>query len=301
MPRNSVSVLAILALTSLLPRATFAQSAPPRSFSGAAALNFAARAVAFGPRPSGSPANTQLRAYIHTQLLTCRCEVSNDAFTAQTPDGPVAMENIIAKFPGKSGRAIAITGHFDTKKMANFVGANDGASSTGILLELASVLAGRPRTDDIYIVFFDGEEAVRDWTDNDSVYGSRHLARKWTEDGTNRRLKALINVDMTGDRDLDVVFESSSSPSLRKLVWDAADALGYSAFFLRQPNAVDDDHIPFLQAGVRALDLIDFTYGPDNAYWHTPKDTMDKLGAHSFQVIGDVLMRVIPELEAEKQ
>ena len=108
------------------------------------------------------------------------------------------MENIIAKFPGKSGSAIAITGHFDTKKMANFVGANDGASSTGILLEMAAVLAGRPRTDDVYIVFFDGEEAVRDWTDTDSVYGSRHLARKWTDDGTNGRMKALINVDMTG-------------------------------------------------------------------------------------------------------
>jgi Zn-dependent M28 family amino/carboxypeptidase len=154
--------------------------------------------------------------------------------------------------------------------------------------------------DDVYIVFFDGEEAVRDWTATDSVYGSRHLASKWSADGTNRRLKALINVDMTGDKDLDIVYESSSSASLRKLVWDAADALGYSAEFLRQPAAVEDDHLPFLEAGVRALDLIDFTYGPDNAYWHTPQDTMDKLGAHSFEVIGNVLMRVIPELEAEK-
>jgi glutaminyl-peptide cyclotransferase len=301
MSRNSVSYLAVLAFASLLPRAAFPQAAPPKNFSGTAALNFAARVVAFGPRPSGSAANTRQRAYIHEQLVTCRCEVSNDTFAAQTPDGPVAMENIIAKFPGKSGRAIAITGHFDTKKMTNFVGANDGASSTGILLEMAVVLTGRPRTDDVYIVFFDGEEAVRDWTDTDSVYGSRHLAQKWTEDDTNLRMKALINVDMTGDKDLDIVFESSSSPSLRKLVWDAADALGYSAFFLRQPNEVEDDHIPFLQAGVKALDLIDFDYGPGNAYWHTPQDNLDKLGARSFQVIGDVLMRVIPELEAEKQ
>ena len=301
MTRHSVSLLAAFAFVSLLPRAAFPQAAPPKNFSGKAALNFAARVVAFGPRPSGSAANTRQRAYIHEQLATCLCEVSNDTFTAQTPDGPVAMENIIAKFPGKSGNAIAITGHFDTKKMTNFVGANDGASSTGILLEMAAVLAGRPRMDDIYIVFFDGEEAVREWTDTDSVYGSQHLARKWTDDGTNSRVKALINVDMTGDKNLDIVYESSSSPSLRKLVWDAADALGYSAFFLRQPNAVEDDHIPFLQAGVKGLDLIDFDYGPGNSYWHTPQDTMDKLGAHSFQVIGDVLMRVIPELEAEKE
>ena len=279
----------------------FGQSTPAKTFSGAAALNFTAKAVAFGPRPSGSAANVKLRAYIHAQLAGCGCQVSSDSFTAQTPDGAVAMENIIAKFPGKSGRAIAITGHFDTKKMTDFVGANDGGSSTGILLELAAVLAGRPRIDDVYLVFFDGEEAVRDWTATDSVYGSRHLAQKWTADGTNRRLKALINVDMTGDKDLDIVYEANSSASLRKLVWDSADALGYSANFLRQLAAVEDDHLPFLEAGVRSLDLIDFTYGPRNAYWHTPQDTMDKLGAHSFEVIGNVLMRVIPELESEKQ
>ncbi len=290
----------LLALVSLLPAACLAQSAGGKTFSGSAAFNFTAKAVAFGPRPSGSPANAKLRVYIHSQLATCGCEVSSDSFTAQTPDGPVAMENIIAKFPGKSGRAIAITGHFDTKKMTNFVGANDGGSSTGILLELAAVLTNRPRVDDIYVVFFDGEEAVREWTATDSVYGSRHLARKWAQDGTNRRLKGLINVDMTGDKDLDIVYEISSAPALRKLVWDAADALGYGASFLRRPAAVEDDHLPFLEAGVPALDLIDFNFGPDNAYWHTPQDTMDKLGAHSFEVIGNVLMKVIPELEAEK-
>jgi Zn-dependent M28 family amino/carboxypeptidase len=298
MNRTNIYVSAAICL---LPAVCFAQAAPAKTFSGAAALNFTAQAVAFGPRPSGSPANAKLRAYIKTQLAKCGCEVSTDDFTAQTPDGPIAMENIIAKFSGKSGRAIAITGHFDTKKMTDFVGANDGGSSTGILLEMAAVLAGRPRVDDVYVVFFDGEEALHNWTDTDSVYGSRHLAAKWTADGTNRRLKALINVDMTGDKDLDIVYEISSSASLRKLVWDAADALGYSALFLRQPSAVEDDHIPFLQAGVRALDLIDFTYGPSNEYWHTSQDTMDKLGAHSFEVIGNVLMRVIPELEAEKQ
>ena len=186
----------------------FAQTKPAKSFSGTAALNFTAKSVAFGPRPSGGAANAKLRAYIHSQLATCRCELSSDSFTAQTPDGPVAMENIIAKFSGKSGRAIAITGHFDTKKMPDFVGANDGGSSTGILLELAAVLTGRARVDDVYIVFFDGEEAVHDWTATDSVYGSRHLAAKWTADGTNRRMKALINVDMTGDKDLDIVYES---------------------------------------------------------------------------------------------
>lgn len=291
----------VIALLFAAASHSVAQTPPARKFSGTAALNFTARAVSFGPRPSGSPAIARLRAYIRTQLASCGCEVSVDAFTVSTPDGPVALENIIAKFPGKSGRAIAITGHYDTKKMAGFVGANDGGSSTGVLLEMAAVLTGRPRKDDVYLVFFDGEEAVREWTATDSVYGSRHLAKKWTADGTNRRLKGLINVDMTGDKDLDLVFETSSTGSLRKIVWDNADLLGYSSSFPRdRGGAVEDDHLPFLEEGVRALDLIDFSYGPDNAYWHSVQDTMDKLGAHSFQVIGDVLMRVIPALEAEK-
>jgi Zn-dependent M28 family amino/carboxypeptidase len=291
----------ILSFAGLLAAICSAQTPPARSFSGASALNLTSKAVAFGPRPSGSPANGKLRAWIHTQLAACNCEVSSDAFTAQTPDGPVAMENIIARFPGKSGRAIAITGHFDTKKLPNFVGANDGGSSTGTLLELANILTGRPRVDDVYLVFFDGEEAVRDWSATDSVYGSRHLAAKWAADGTLRRLKALINVDMTGDKDLDLLFDISSAASLRELVWSNAAALGYSANFPRYRNSIEDDHLPFLEAGVRALDLIDFNYGPDNSYWHSPQDTMDKLSAHSFEVIGSVLMRVIPVLEAEKQ
>lgn len=296
---NFRRTLTALAAVSFLCGPVAAQTAA-KTFSGDSALNFTAKAVAFSMRPSGSAANTKQRAWIRTQLASFGCEVSTDSFTAQTPDGPVEMENIIAKFPGESGRAIAITGHFDTKKMAGFLGANDGGSSTGTLLELARVLAGRPRIDDLYIVFFDGEEALRDWTATDSVYGSRHLANKWSADGMNSKLKALINVDMTGDRNLDIVDEDYSAASLRKLVWDNADALGYSSIFLRQPSAVEDDHLPFLEAGVRALDLIDFNYGPNNAYWHTPQDTMDKLGAHSFEVIGNVLMRVIPQLESEK-
>jgi Zn-dependent M28 family amino/carboxypeptidase len=273
-------------------------SAPAKNFSGADAFSLTRQAVALGPRPDGSPAIAKLRAMIRQHLSTLGCEVISDKFTAQTPDGPLAMENIIAKFPGKSGRAIAITGHYDTKKMASFVGANDGGSSTGMLLELASALQGRPRIDDVYVVFFDGEEAIRDWSDTDSLYGSRHLASKWTADGTNRRLKALINVDMTGDKNLRLTWDQNSAPSLRSLVWDVADSLGYSAAFPRQGGAIEDDHVPFLQAGVRAVDLIDFD--SQSTFWHTPRDTMDKLDPHSFEVIGAVVMKSIDELEQLK-
>jgi glutaminyl-peptide cyclotransferase len=273
-------------------------SATAKNFSGAEALELTRKAVSFGPRHSGSPAMAKQRAWIQQSLKATGCELKSDAFTAQTPDGPVAMENLICRFPGKSGKAIAISGHYDTKKMDKFVGANDGGSSTGFLLALAATLQGRPRTDDVYLIFFDGEEAVREWTDSDSLYGSRHLADKWTRDGTNAKLKALINVDMIGDRNFKIVWEEGSAASLRNLVWNVADSLGYKAYFPRQGSAVTDDHMPFIMAGVKALDLIDFE--SQSSFWHTPQDTMDKLSAKSFDIIGAVVVKSIDQLEAQK-
>jgi Zn-dependent M28 family amino/carboxypeptidase len=285
---------AIIAAASLI---TFAAPGT-HNFNGGDAISLTAKAVRFGPRPSGSAAIDKLRVFIRDELKSLNCEIISDKFVANTPEGPIPMENIIAKFAGTSGRAIAVTGHYDTKRLANFVGANDGGSSTGFLLEFARTLQGRPRVDDIYLVFFDGEEAVREWSDADSVYGSRHLAEKWTEDGTNRRLKALINIDMIGDRNLNLFWDTGSSDSLRKLVWDVADSLGYTRYFPREGGAIQDDHLPFVNAGVRALDLIDFE--SQGTFWHTPRDTMDKLDAHSFQVVGNVAMKAVEELEREK-
>ena len=273
-------------------------TAQSKNFSGAEALEYTRKAVALGPRPDGSAAIASLRRLIHQQLTLRGCEVIGDKFNARTPDGPLEMENIICKFPGKSGRAIAITGHYDTKKMDKFVGANDGGSSTGFLLEMAAALQGKPRTDDLYLVFFDGEEAVRDWSETDSLYGSRRMVEKWGADGTLRRLKALINIDMIGDKNLTIMWDSSSAQSVRKLIWDVADSLGYTSSFERDPKGVDDDHIPFVQAGVRAVDLIDFE--SQGKWWHTPGDAMDKLSAHSFEVVGNVVIKTIVELEQQK-
>ncbi len=285
-------VLTLAALT--------AASGEAKTFSGAAALGYARRAVELGPRPDGSAAIVKLRAIIRGELAKTGALVTSDAFTGATPDGPVGMENIIAKFAGTSGKAIAITGHYDTKKMPGFVGANDGGSSTGVLLELAAALAGQKRTDDVYVVFFDGEEAVRQWTATDSLYGSRHLADKWMRDGTNAKLKALLNVDMIGDKDLHLVNEGQSAASVRKLVWDVAASLGFADAFPSRGGPVEDDHVPFLNAGVRAVDLIDFDYGPNNIYWHTVNDTLDKLSARSLETIGLVVMKTIEELERQK-
>ncbi len=280
-----------------LPAAALCVAAQ-KPFSGANALALTAKAVGFGERPSGSAAMARQRVWIKQVLAASGCELKSDAFTAQTPDGPVAMENVICRFPGRSGKAIAITGHYDTKKMARFVGANDGGSSTGFLLELAGVLQGQPRIDDVYLVFFDGEEAVRDWSDADSLYGSRHLAAKWSADGTNARLKALINVDMIGDRNFRMVWEENSAPSLRSLVWNVAESLGYGQYFPRQGGAIADDHVPFLMAGVRALDLINFE--SQGSFWHTPQDTMDKLSARSFEITGAVVLKSLDLLEKQK-
>jgi glutaminyl-peptide cyclotransferase len=279
--------------------ACFAVSAWGLDFSGTQALEFTRKAVAFGQRPAGSAANHQLQEFIESQLKTLHCQVSYDAFTAQTPAGPVAMRNIIARFPGKSGRAVVITGHFDSKKIpgVNFVGANDGGASTGFLLEMARVMNTFTDADDLILVFFDGEEAFGEWSDTNGIYGSRHLAQKWSDDGTLARIKALINVDMIGDKDLDILPEMKSSASLRRLVWQTAKDMGYEKYFLTNGNDIEDDHMPFVRKGVNALDLIDFDYGPNMAYWHTSQDTMDKLSAHSLEVVGNVLVAVLRKLE----
>lgn len=269
-------------------------------FRAAAALADTRRAVSFGERPSGSDAISHLREWIVSQLKPLGGQLSLDSFTAQTPLGPLPMVNLVLKFPGNSGKAIVITGHYDTKRIAmvHFVGANDAGSSTGFLIEFARAVSAMKHPDDIYIVFFDGEEAVRTaWTETDSRYGSRHLLAKWGADGTLSHIKALINIDMIGDKELDIADDENSSQSLRTLVWQIAANLGYSKFFRHDASGIDDDHKPFVDAGVNAIDIIDLDYGPNGSYWHTANDTMDKLSAHSFQVVGDVVLELVKELE----
>ena len=270
------------------------------AFRGTAALADTRRAVSFGERPAGSDAIQHLRDWIVSQLKPLGGQLSLDSFTAQTPVGPLAMANILLKFPGTSGKAVVIAGHYDTKRipMVHFVGANDAGSSTGFLVEFARVVSKMKHADDIYIVFFDGEEAVRtEWTDTDSRYGSRHLVAKWGDDRTLPRIKALINIDMIGDKDLDISNDENSSQSLRTMVSEIAAKLEYGKFFRHDAGGIDDDHKPFVDAGVNAIDIIDLDYGPNGSFWHTANDTMDKLSAHSFQVVGDVVLELVKELE----
>jgi glutaminyl-peptide cyclotransferase len=269
-------------------------------FSGELALRHATELVRLGPRTPGSAAHRKAQDYIRAQLKRLGCQILEDPFEARTPYGPVAMNNLIARLPGSSGKAVVFSGHYDTKTMpaGGFVGANDGGASAGLLLELAEVLAGGKRVHDVYLVWFDGEEAYVDYTPTDGLYGSRHLARRWEQDSTLRRIVALVNVDMIGDKDLGILKEQYSDRALVELIWSVAARLGFGRHFLPAGGAVLDDHYPFVERGVPAANLIDFDYGPGNAYWHTPADTPDKLSAASFRVVGRVLLEVLARLEA---
>ncbi|HVT94270.1 MAG TPA: M28 family peptidase [Bryobacteraceae bacterium] len=275
----------------------FSLVAPAASFSGTSALEFTRRITAYGPHASGSTAIGRVRAYVEAQAKTQGWSVTEDSFVARTPNGPVKMANIVAHLTGHTSRALVFTGHYDTRARAGFLGANDGGSSAGFLLELARVLPRENRNDDIYLVWFDGEEAVREWTDTDSLYGSRHMVRQWANDGTLARIKALINVDMIGDKDLDILRDGNSSPALNDLLLQTARSLGYGQYFQNDLSRIEDDHLPFRQAGVDALDIIDYDYGPNNSYWHTNQDTMDKLSAHSLEAVGAVLLEMRRRLD----
>ena len=261
---------------------------------GTRALQYTREVVDFGPRWVGSPGHAKVEAYLQSQLKGDNLE--EDAFTASTPVGPLHMRNFIAKFAGSKPGVVILAGHYDTLYgRKDFVGANDGGSSTGILLELARQLRSKKLEGySVWLVWMDGEEAVRQWTDSDSVYGSRHLAAKWAKDGTLRNVKAFLLADMIGDADLNIERDPNSTPWLEDVVYQAATRLGYQAHFFRRRMAIEDDHLPFAKEGVPVADVIDLDYGPaDATYWHTAQDTMDKLSAQSLEIAGNVMLETV--------
>ena len=288
---TSVRGLVVSALL-VLTWATIAASADVR-FEGTAALRHLERLVAIGPRPAGSAGGARARDYITGELRRTGVKVRVDAFEADTPDGRMKMANVVGMVAGRRADVILVGGHYDTKVFRDFrfVGANDGGSSAALLVELARALAAKPREYTYWVVFFDGEEARGAWTPTDSLYGSRRMAADLARRGQLPR--AVIVADMIGDRDLGIRREASSTPWLTDLVWDSARRLGQSAHFLTETMAVEDDHAPFLRAGVPATLLIDF----DFPAWHTAADTLDKVSARSLQVVGDVLLDALPGVE----
>jgi glutaminyl-peptide cyclotransferase len=272
------------------------------TFDAARAFEHLERLVAIGPRPAGSPGLRQTRAYITRQLGTIGLTVQEQPFTVTTPVGRVDMVNLIVRLPGDRPDRILVAGHYDTKLMkgATFVGANDGGSSAAFLIELARVLASRPRPFTYELIWLDGEEAMcTGWTDcgtpaaPDNTYGSRHYVASAREAGALPALRALLLVDMIGDRNLEIRRDRYSTPWLVDLVWEAARRWGHAGVFVETETAIEDDHLPFLEAGIPAIDIIDLDYPA----WHTPADTLDQVSAASLQVVGDVLLDALPSIE----
>jgi Zn-dependent M28 family amino/carboxypeptidase len=257
------------------------------------AMGYVRDLVAFGRRASGSEGMKKQQAYIRQKLQGDALE--EDAFTAQTPAGKFELRNLIAKYPGTTNDVIVIASHYDTNyPLKNYVGANDGGSSTALLLELANQLRGQKRTGPaVWLVWFDGEEAFEKWSDTDSLYGSRHLAAKWKADGTAKRIKAFLLLDMIGDADLSIDWDGNSTESLRAVVDQAAQNLAVKSHFFRRETAIEDDHIPFAKIGVPVVDIIDLDYGYNNVFHHTSEDTVDKLSAKSLQIVGDVVLETV--------
>ena len=260
---------------------------------GKRAMQYLRELVALGPRPVGSPAMAKQQAYLRAKLKGDNLE--EDTFKSQTPDGEYQFTNFIAKYPGSTDDIIVIASHYDTlKSVKDFVGANDGGSSTALLLELANQLRGKKRSGPaVWLVWFDGEEAFKTWTATDSDYGSRHLSARWQKDGTLKKINAFILTDMIGDADLNIEHDTNSTPWLSQVVYQAATNLSRRSYFYGRDEGVDDDHTPFLKAGVPCVDIIDFNYGYNNVYWHTAQDTVDKLSANSLQIVGDVVLETV--------
>ena len=254
------------------------------------------KSVSFGNRYSGSE---NIRAYgdwIMERLKTfpgVKLEV--EEFECDTPSGRLPFRNIIAKIPGRRTDYVIVGAHYDTKKFSSFscVGANDGASGAAALLLIGEKIAswGRKLPYTLHLVFFDGEECQEDYRNNDGLHGSKyHAASLHKHKG---KCRAMILLDMVGDRDLCITPPANSHPELVTLFEKAAESLGKRSLAGRYPGAVLDDHVPFLEKKIPAVDLIDFSYGENNAYWHTPEDTPDKISGESIAFAADAAIRML--------
>jgi hypothetical protein len=271
-------------------------------FDGKRAFAHVAKQVSFGPRPSGSPAIAQVQDYMQAELKSYDCTVETDSFGADTPVGRLPMKNLLVKIPGDKPGVILLGTHYDTKRLENFVGADDSGSSTGVMLELARLLCSQHGKYAVWIAFFDGEEAVNlEWQDPDNRYGSRQMAAKLSTSGDLSKVKAFLLADIVGGRNLHVKREADSTKWLKDLVWKTAHQLGYQSIFLDTEFPVSDDHLSFLSRDVPSVDVIDLDNGPqgDVYYWHTPQDTLDKISAKNLAIVGHVFLESVKQLQSK--
>jgi glutaminyl-peptide cyclotransferase len=319
MPKTSAIVtLLVLVVSNAQPR-----SAPPtppatEAFDGSRAFEHVRYLVELGPRPSDSDGIRRAQSYIAGQLKSFGCKVTEHDFHASTPIGELRMKNILVEIPGTGPDIVIFGTHYDTVRLPNFVGADDGGSGVGTMMELGRALCSRRGKLSVWIAFFDGEEAQGQWTDRNSIqwtatnntYGSREMAAELALSGQLKRVKAMILADMIGSTDLKIKRDinpharpgdlQGSTPWLVNLIWAVAARLSYSGEFVSEPYLVGgDDHYSFLKRGVAACDIIDFSI--QDSYWHTPQDTLDKVDPRSLAIVGRVLIESLQALEMKFQ
>jgi glutaminyl-peptide cyclotransferase len=296
--------LLLLVLTVANTQAQHASATAPR-FNGQTAYNLTAQLLEVAPkRFNGSPGHLKAEEFIkqHFAAEAAKGNLETDTFTATTPLGFQTMHNYIVKYPGKKDGIIVLASHYETNyplRDIEFYGANDGAATTALLIEIGNVLRAHPPEGySVWLVFDDGEEAVKQWGPSDSLYGTRHLAAKWANDGTLGKIKALLVADMIADKDLNIDYVDNSTPWLLDLLKVAAKNTNHTAYIFKYHESEEDDHLPFAQRGVPVLDLIDAHYGPwtdatPDGYHHTAQDTLDKISAKSLQISGDLFLEMI--------
>ena len=268
----------------------------PPAFNASRAMQYVKEIVAFGPRPIGSENHKKVENYILAHLKGD--QVEQDAFEVSPSEGKFPVHNIIAKFRGTKDGIIVIASHYDTNwplRNTSYIGANDGASSSALLLEIANQLRGKKRDGySVWLLWDDGEESMQlPWNDPESLYGVRHLAQKWQDDGTLKKMKAFILEDMIGDAELNIERVAGTTPWLEDLIFQAATNVAYQSHFFAREISVEDDYTPFLQRGVPAVDLIDLNYGYNNVFHHTTEDTVDKLSPKSLAIVGTVTLETV--------
>jgi len=259
--------------------------------------------VAIGSRPLGSAGHKKAEDFIHAHLKGD--QVEDDAFTQQTPVGSFPVRNIVAKYPGKKLGIVVFASHYETNSWLpkQYVGANDGGSSTALLLEFATLFREKVKNGpmdgySVWLAFTDGEEALqREWS-SDSLYGSKHLAQKWQQDGTAKQIKALLLAVMLGDADLNIEQDANSSPRLQAIAYAAAMHYGYQSHLFGRQSAIEDDHLPFSKIGIPVMDFIDLDYGYNNSFHHTVEDTIDKLSPKSLEIAGYTMLGTLAVLNA---
>lgn len=303
-PAEAASPSSDAAAAATASAATFSPDVTAPTVNSQRAWTYVKDFVAIGSRKPGSAGHQKAVDFIHSKLKQIGVDAEDDKFTATTSRGQFALDNVIAKIPGTKDGIIVLASHFETNYWLpdKFVGANDGGSTTGLLLELANELkpkaGGKREGYSVWLVFDDGEESFQqEWNDNDALWGTRHLAQKWQQDGTLKKIKALFVLDMIGDKDLDIQRDTNSAPWLEDLLYSAASKLGYQSHFFATQTTVDDDHMPFQKLGVPVADVIDINYGYNNAFHHTLEDTMDKLSPKSLEIAGNTVLQAIAMLD----